>query len=538
MKLHHAAVFAVFALGACTEETIKFVNRPFNAPPDTLSGFLGYFDASTRQTTCGNCHVGHQLEWKNTKHAQAWAGLQSAGAAVQPFCEGCHSVTELGNLAPDSSGYKRVKDAAYHDVQCENCHGPGFQHASVPDVGDKPLAHVAVDTGALRDGTCGECHSGTHTPFAEEWRQSRHGRANEDVITAYVANPTTYTVCVGCHEGRGVLKRWGVTAAYKEQSDPINHTTALGITCAVCHDPHGSPNSRQLRFPVATLDPTENLCMQCHFRRTVPAAGSSRGNTPHAPQGAVLLGEAGYQNPAYLDTTLLNKSSTASHANLIRNPRLCAGCHLYAFPTTDTAGTFNQATGHLFRPIPCYGANGLPTDTILSCAYTPAARSFRACAVSGCHASEDDAALVLSVDRQRLRDLSTTLWVDLDGDRVIDAFPTDGGYLAKIKANTTDLNPSDAIITAADGAEFNVRTLGEDAAGFLYDNGDKSHGVHNPFVAEALLRANINELVDRYTGQPWFSAPPPAVQRILDGPLGATGSVPFPAPRSPVTSSR
>ena len=247
--------------------------------------------------------------------------------------------------------------------------------------------------------------------------------------------------------------------------------------------------------------------MKCHLRRTEPEGGSSRGNTPHAPQGAVLLGEAGYQNPNYLDTVLLSIARTTSHGNVTGNPRLCAGCHLYAFTAVVGSDTI-RPTGHLFRPIPCYGPDGVPTDTIIDCAYTAAARSFRACAVSGCHLDEDDAANVVAVARTRMRTLSATLWIDLDGDRTIDAYPTDDGYLAHIKANTTDLNPSDAVITAADGAEFNVRLVGEDAAGFLYDNGDKSHAVHNVFIAEALLLASIEELSDLYGGQPWFPAPP------------------------------
>jgi hypothetical protein len=102
-----------------------------------------------------------------------------------------------------------------------------------------------------------------------------------------------------------------------------------------------------------------------------------------------------------------------------------------------------------------------------------------------------------------------------------------------------DLLSGDRVITAADGAEFNVRAVGEDAsgnfiAGTSVSGGDRSHTVHNPFLAEALLRANVDELTALYGSQPWFPAPPPAVQRIMSGPLGATGSVPFPAPRARV----
>ena len=544
MKLTHlfACAVGVTVLGACTDERIVYQNRAFNPPLDTIAGFLGYFDASADQTSCGNCHVVHQRDWKTTAHAGAWAGLLTAGSPPQAFCTGCHTVSGKGNAVVGNAGYNRVPDVAYHDVQCESCHGPGFTHAETPDGSVAPLASIAVHT-ADSLGTCGECHSGTHYPFAEEWEQSRHAEAQPAAISNYVASPTTST-CVSCHEGRFILKAWGVTANYLEKDDPVNATTALGITCAVCHNPHSSRRATagdtlQLRYPVDSPDPAQNLCMKCHLNRTVPASGSSRGNTPHAPQGAVLLGEAGYVNGAYVDTTLLNASSVATHFSPTSNPRLCAGCHLFAFPTTDTAGTFNQVTGHLFRPIPCYGPNGLPTATIQNCAFTPAARSFRACAASGCHSTQDLAALVYSVQRRRLQDLVAELWVDVDGDRVIDAYPVDTGMLARIRLNTTDLNPSAAPITAADGAEFNVRTFGEDPAGvFMYDNGDKSRGAHNPFYEEALLRASIQELTDLYGAQPWWTPPSPAVQEILKGPMGVNGTVPFPRPAGQRTALR
>lgn len=538
-RSYAVAAIAVLAVAACVDQ-ILYKDIRFNPPPDAINGFLGYFDASTKQTSCGNCHVNHQRDWVTTAHADAWDGLLTEGNPPQTFCTGCHTVSGRGNDVVGNAGYNRVPNVAYHDVQCESCHGPGFTHAETPDSPDlstRPLASIAVHT-ADGLGTCGECHSGVHHPFAEEWEQSRHAEPQPAAISNYVASPTTST-CVSCHEGRSILKAWGVTADYAEKNDPINATTAMGITCSVCHNPHGSPYSKQLRYPINTPDPAQNLCMKCHLNRAVPASGSSRGNSPHAPQGAVLIGEAGYVNGAYVDTVLLNASSVATHFSPTSNPRLCAGCHLFAFPTMDTAGTFNQATGHLFRPIPCYGADGLPTDTIQNCAFTPAARSFRPCAASGCHSTQDQAALVYSVMRGRIQSLTRDLWVDKDGDRVIDAYPADTGMLAKIKANSTDLSPSAAPITAADGAEFNVRLFGEDALGvFMYDNGDKSRGAHNPFYAEALLRASINELTALYGAQPWWTPPSPEVQRILDGPLGASGRVPYPRPTGRRTASR
>ena len=84
-----------------------------------------------------------------------------------------------------------------------------------------------------------------------------------------------------------------------------------------------------------------------------------------------------------------------------------------------------------------------------------------------------------------------------------------------------------------------MRAFGEDANGNFMPGGtgtpspntDRSHTVHNPFYAEAMLRANIAELTALYGSQPWFPILSSAARAIMNGPLGATGSVPFQAPR-------
>jgi hypothetical protein len=141
------AVLGVFALAACTDEKIVYRDQPaFNPPPDSINCFLGYFTASTKQTTCGNCHVGAQGDWASTKHAQAWSDLQLSGHATGS-CNACHSVSQLGNFVGHPAGYSTVADSAYHDVQCENCHGPGLTHVENPDIESEsscldPCRHV------------------------------------------------------------------------------------------------------------------------------------------------------------------------------------------------------------------------------------------------------------------------------------------------------------------------------------------------------------------------------------------------------------
>ena len=125
------AALAVMLFSGCTDEQIVY-REPINPPPDANSGFLGYFTSSDKNTTCGNCHTSHQAGWINTAHADAYATLLNSGAS-QSFCESCHTVSDKGNAAAAPAGWDVVKDTAYHDVQCESCHGPGNTHAQNPD---------------------------------------------------------------------------------------------------------------------------------------------------------------------------------------------------------------------------------------------------------------------------------------------------------------------------------------------------------------------------------------------------------------------
>lgn len=482
-------LLVVGVLAGCTDERIVYRDRePFNPPADASAGFLGYFRTSTKLTACGNCHVGTQRDWKTTRHADAWASLPATAALT---CQGCHTVSDRGNATTGNVGYLAIPDTSYHDVQCESCHGPGFQHVTEPDDPARwPYARAHVTDATA---SCASCHTGSHQPFVDEWSTSRHSQ----IITSAASRAE----CASCHDGKATLVAWGETSNYVEKTQ----TGAFPVTCAVCHDPHGSENTADLRFSIVSPDPERNLCMKCHMRRVEPAGGSSQGTRPHAPQGAVLLGTAGYRPAGFTYDTARILTSHASEAN----PKLCAGCHLNRFEVTDPqSGNFIfQASGHLFRPIPCLDAQGRPMADN-SCAYTTTARTFRACATSGCHATEAIAAQRLLGIRADIALLADQIWQDLDGDETIDATPVDAGYLPTVRAATPGEFTTDATITAAEGAEFNIRTVGEGR----YANGDKSLGVHNPYLATALLSANIVELRARY-GLP---APPANVEALIE----------------------
>jgi predicted CXXCH cytochrome family protein len=492
------AVLLTATLLGCDEEVVYEDRPPFNPPPDASSGFLGYYDETVKQTTCGNCHADFHGSWSATAHARAYTTLNS-NSGKQDSCFSCHTVTGKGNSASGTpAGHDKVKDAAYFDVQCESCHGQGLEH--VEGVGQGNLVRPLAKLNSGQTGTCSDCHSGAHHAFADEWKASRHATVN--------ASRASDPGCAPCHEGRGALNRWGIDANYVEKANATDYQPVAA--CAICHDPHGSANPAQLRFPVTSQDPEQNLCIKCHLRRGEPEPPSTV--KPHAPQGAVLLGYAGWRPPNFAyDTSKIY----GTHATT-KNPKLCAGCHVTKFTVTDaSSGNFVfAATGHLMRPIPCLDAQGKPTAD-KTCAYNTTARSWQSCTQSGCHGDATAANSAFNSVRERMKVFTEQLWTDLNKDGNIQAAPTDAGLLATLKAQRPN-EWSTAEITPAEGAEFNARLCGE----YGSSNADNSKGVHNPFLCDALLTSTFAYLKSHY-GLPAVTA---NEKVSMEGPIGGARS--------------
>ena len=481
-KTRWTSAIVIFALGVCayavgcTSERIVYRNGvDIASVPSGAGGFIGYANSDAKQTTCGSCHIDYQTRWASTKHGSAWKDLQASGRSAAA-CEGCHTVSNRGNVATETNvGYTSTKDARYRDVQCESCHGPGLTHASNPVTTNRPLASIKADTN-LTNG-CGECHTGVHTPYVEEWRMTNEKGLSHSIVhsgTVGNADPT----CVGCHTAQGFLNQFAPNANYLEKvatTAQLTTANALPIVCATCHEPHGSGNDHQLRFSISAANVDDNLCIKCHQRRADPSQVTTR-NTVHSPEGPTLLGLAGWFPPGMS----AGDSIIGSHGTPSRNPKLCATCHVSRFTVTDRAtGAFTfLATGHRFISTPCVDARGKPTVD-QKCALT--AKTFRSCVSSGCHATETVARTLYVTDSVRVQQLVTSL----------------NSALAKVRAQRpTECALGGPRYTSCLGSQFNV-SLALAPGAF----------VHNPFLIEQLLVASINQLQKDYGVSPSYVVP-------------------------------
>lgn len=448
---------ALVALAACVNDNVVYRDRtPTVDVPAAAAKFVGYSDTAKKQTVCGNCHVDQQTQWVSTAHASAWTSLQASGHA-SAACEGCHAVSELGNaIASTNVGYTATKDPRYRDVQCESCHGPGLDHVTTPNLANRPLASIAVDTtGKALDG-CGECHTGIHEPFVDEWKGSAHGT----VPNASHVTTNTDPTCIGCHTGNGALDvRFNVNTNYKEKG--AARTAPQPITCAVCHDPHGNGISKQLRLSATTANVDNNLCMKCHQRRAVPDQPNYSRNSPHSPEGEILLGHAGWFPPSLTATT--GDTIIATHSTA-KNPKLCAGCHVVRWAVNDpkTGALTFQVTGHSFEATPCVDANGMPLENA-TCAETQ--KAYKGCVASGCHGTEAAARNSYLTAENRMLTLAAQL------DKMIALVPK------------TEIVANDGKYTSAEGAQFNSALAKTGGA-----------AAHNPFLIEQLLTASMKQL--------------------------------------------
>jgi predicted CXXCH cytochrome family protein len=201
--------------------------------------------------------------------ADWWAGLyppDNMQRPTGPLCDGCHSV-----------GYDvRTHAVVEWNVGCERCHGPGSEHAASPTSANisNPARMGYVDA----NDTCIQCHSQGRpidNPIGGKYYDwpvgFQVGARLQDYwrLEEHELGETTFT-----HYADGTSHKNRMQGNDFVQSQMYKH----GITCARCHDVHGTENAAQLRKPANTL------CLDCHGPGSAngPAGTSIEAHTHHA----------------------------------------------------------------------------------------------------------------------------------------------------------------------------------------------------------------------------------------------------------------
>ena len=215
-----------------------------------------------------------------------------------PTCDGCHSV-----------GYDiRTKQVAEWNVGCERCHGPGSEHLAHP-TRSNIVNPGEMDSVASSD-TCIQCHS-QGQPLAKP------------IEGKYYDWPVGYSVGLklgdfwkleDCTLGQTTFYYFPDCTAHKNRMQGNDFAQSVmyrrGITCASCHDVHGTENYGQLRKPA------KEICLDCH--------GPSTANGP--------------RTASIEEHTHHKKGSAGSD---------CVACHMPAIESEGVPATFVHA--HTFR---------------------------------------------------------------------------------------------------------------------------------------------------------------------------------------------
>jgi len=168
-------------------------------------------------------------------------------------CTGCHT-----------TGYNKNLNMSFValGITCESCHGAGAKHVAA--AGDKSLISASVGNDA-----CDSCHGSGRQ--GEQLKQMSHTTVFKEVSEAR-GEQYWKSGCFRCHsaaykvaelKGKPVPKAEDyLTGALKDDR--------LGITCAVCHDPHkNTGHEAQLRKDI------NETCMQCHQNSRQPVTAGT-----------------------------------------------------------------------------------------------------------------------------------------------------------------------------------------------------------------------------------------------------------------------
>jgi DmsE family decaheme c-type cytochrome len=256
---------------------------------------------------CRICHPDIRSTFFRNPHFKSLASGKEP--ADQAGCESCHGP---GKAHVDAHGgkttivaFSRLQPLQILD-RCLSCHGQTFARAAI-----RNSPHT------LRNVVCTNCHSIHKSPAPKFLLAANQTELCYDCHTdvrARFSMPFKHRVnegfmsCTDCHNPHGESPpAWRMAArprmmnhalaneepclrCHSEKRGPFvfEHGAVRVDGCEVCHEPHGSANSRLLRRPLVFT-----LCLECHNG----ASGFGRRNAGIPTQSAAHnMADSRYQN--------------------------------------------------------------------------------------------------------------------------------------------------------------------------------------------------------------------------------------------------
>lgn len=186
----------------------------------------------------------------------------------------CHEHDQIKKYFDASTmGAQLSPESGLPLVNCESCHGPGsLAIAGIKTVNGKPTCDFGtfIDLKELpkeaQSLICLKCHSANASFNLHNWNAGTHNMAGVSCFDCHnvhqgadlkVHPKDVAALCYGCHP---YIKA--------EFALPTHHPVPeQRVSCLDCHDPHGTPNEKQLKE--ATI---KELCCTCHAEKEGPFA--------------------------------------------------------------------------------------------------------------------------------------------------------------------------------------------------------------------------------------------------------------------------
>ncbi len=226
-------------------------------------------------------------------------------------CLGCHNADDMLVIFRTPHGQQADPESPMAQLQCENCHGPGGEHAGRRSPKDmhNPVIMFGNDSATPvtdQNAVCMNCHSKDVTLG---WEGSMHERNDTGCASCHTVHSATdpvglhasqADVCFDCHKRQRA-------DSMKPSSHPVrsdHQARVSAMTCTSCHNPHSSNAASLL-----ARNTTNELCVECHAEY----------------RGPMLFDHP----PVSEDCTLCHQPHGSQHANLLkrRPPLLCQSCH-------------------------------------------------------------------------------------------------------------------------------------------------------------------------------------------------------------------